>query len=553
MHRGFSPERAARVKTYLRERLGVPREGSGGAPIALKDLKLAPSRLSKEDVAKIRALLPMGAVSDEGEERLLHSYGQAYADLLALRRGTITRLTDLVVHPSCLAEVEAVVKYASEHDLAIVPWGGGTSVVGGVDPEMGRHKGVLTLSLARLVDPLWLNPVNRTARFQCGIRGPDLESFLDSRGHTLGHFPQSFEFSTLGGWLATRSSGQASGRYGDIADRVRGATVVTPEGTIVWERGSSESAGPDLSSVLLGNEGTLGIFVEATLTVEPHPEARSFRALMFPDWNAGIEAMRSLAQSTPAPAVLRLSDADETALTLEGRAPAESISGRVRERFGPRILELRKIDPEAMCLAILSYEGSAADVATGERLTRDVVRSAGALDLGRSAGESWRKDRFMLPYLRDDLMEDGWFVETLETGASWCDLGAVAVGVRQALVTAARSQRFALLTGMHISHATSQGACLYVTLIAPQVPGKEATQWKALKDAATEAVLKAGGALSHHHGVGTLHRPWIREVRRSVPTRSFRAVKNVLDPHGTLNPGKTLADEEPPHAGRPAG
>jgi alkyldihydroxyacetonephosphate synthase len=517
--------------------------GAGGPAIALETLTVPPSRLDAATVQALRNLVPTGMASDQREERLLHSFGRSYVDLITIRRGYLGNVTDAVVHPASSGEVEDVLRYAAANDLAVVPWGGGTSVVGGVDPDRGSHRAVITLSLARLMDPLGFDEVSRLAKFQCGIHGPELEKYLNARGYTVGHFPQSFEFSTLGGWLATRSSGQASSRYGEIVERLRGATVVTPVGTYRWERGTSESSGPDPGALFPGSEGTLGVFVEASLAVDRQPASSSYRVALLPDWDNGVTAVRELSQEPPVPAVLRLSDPQETLLTLEGRPPAATLGERMRERLEPGILNLRKLEEGSMCLLVTGYEGSEKEVRDGEARRRDVLHRHGGFDIGARAGESWKRERFLLPYLRDDLVEDGWLVETLETGAAWSEISSLTASVRQALVSAARRAKFPLLCAAHLSHTSPTGSGLYFTIIAPQKPQDPVGQWLALKESATEALLSHGGVLSHHHGVGQMHRPWVGNYRRTLGRLSLRAAKQTLDPGDTLNPSKTLADD----------
>ena len=550
----FPPSRSQRLKEFLRHELGVPSLGAGGPGADLETLSIPPGRLDAAEVQAIRALLPTGAASDEREERLLHSFGRSYMDVVIARRGHLHQLTDLVVHPASVQEVEDILRYAHTHDLAVVPWGGGTSVVGGVDPERGGHRGVLTLSLQRLMDPLGLDEMSRLARFQCGIPGPDLEKYLNDRKFTLGHFPQSFEFSTLGGWIATRSSGQASSRYGEVVERLRGATVVTPVGTYRWEHVVTESSGPDPSLLFPGSEGTLGIFVEATLVVDPMPARRSYRLAIFPDWESGIDAARDLSQEAPHPAVLRVADAQETLLTLEGRPPAETTGERVRARIETGYLGLRKLEEGSMCLAVIGYEGTDREVRHGDERRREVLRAHGGTDIGSKAGDLWLKERFLLPYLRDDLLEDGWLVETLETGAAWSEIKGLASQVHDVLQSTARRGKFPILTAAHLSHTSPTGTGLYFTIIAPQDPQDPVGQWLSLKEAATETLLRAGGVLSHHHGVGKMHRPWVGGYRKSLAGLTLHAAKTSFDPLGILNPGKTLPEPRgDPALSRPKG
>lgn len=544
MGRGLPPEQVQRVKDYLLVRLGAPPEGE--APVPTSALKLPPGRLTPDDVTGLRALLSLGAVSVEAEERLVHSYGRSYQDLLSLRSGRLHALTDGVVHPASAEEVAQVLRFAEERDLAVVPFGGGTSLVGGVDPLPGAHRAVLALSLERMVDPLALDEVGRLARFQAGIRGPELERYLSERGFTLGHFPQSFERSTIGGWVSTRSSGEAVRREGELSQWLRGVTVVTPRGILRFEEPLPEAAGPDPFALFPGSEGSLGVIVEVTVAVRRKPEETLYRGTLFPNWEAGVEAGRELAQGHLPPFLFRLTDSEGTALTLEGRGPGPGLSGRVRERIEPRYLEFKHFDPGTMCLALQGWEGTPEEVSLSEREARRVTREHGGMDLGRAFTEFWRRERFAFPHLRDDLVEAGWMVETFETAAAWSEVTGVALGVRQALEERARAGRWALLVATHLSHVTVTGAVLNFQLIAPRDPEDAPGQAQALVQAGLEAVMKAGGKFSHHLGVGRDRLNLLASQRSPVETTLLASLKRALDPRGVLNPGKTLSLEEGP-------
>ncbi len=545
--RGLPAEQVQRVKDYLLVRLGAPPDAAG--PVTISSLRLPPGRLTPEDVAGLRGLLSLGAVSVESEERLVHSYGRSYQDLLSLRSGRLHALTDGVVHPATAEEVAQVLRFAEERDLAVVPFGGGTSLVGGVDPLPGTHRAVVTLSLERMVDPLSLDEVGRLARFQAGIRGPELERYLNERGFTLGHFPQSFERSTLGGWVATRSSGDALRREGELSQWLRGIAVVTPRGTLRFEEPLPEATGPDPFALFPGSEGTLGVIVEATVAVRPRPEETLYRGTLFPNWESGVAAGRELAQGHLPPFLFRLTDSEGTALTLEGRGPGPGLSGRVRERIEPRYLEFKHFDPAAMCLALQGWEGTPEEVSLSEREARRVARGNGGLDLGRAFTDFWRRERFAFPHLRDELVEAGWMVETLETAAAWSEVTGVALGVRQALEERARAGRWALLLATHLSHVTPSGASLNFQLIAPRDPEDAPGQARGLVEAGLEAIVKAGGKFSHHLGVGRDRLRWLRSQRSAVETTMLATLKQALDPQELLNPGKTLPQGEGPSHG----
>jgi alkyldihydroxyacetonephosphate synthase len=527
----FSVQRVTKVRRYLRTLLKMTSEG-GGLAATSKHLSIPKSRLPD----KIRGKLP--ALFVDESTRLRYSLGKSYLDLLRARRGEIQNVTDGVSFPKTGEELESILRLADEMDVAIVPWGGGTSVVGGVEPLKGSHSSVLTLSLEKMNGTLWVDGKSQLARFQCGIKGPELESRLEQKGFTLGHYPQSFEFSTLGGWIATRSSGQLSTYYGEIASLVRGARVITPKGPVEWTRPVAESAGPEADGMFLGSEGAFGIFTEATVRIRPLPERTEYHGVLFPDWNGALSALRMLAQETPLPSLARLSDTSETALTMAGREPADSALGRGLEKA---YLRIHKVEEGKTCLGFLGYDGPEDVVRMAWNRAQKVLRSESALDLGRSSGESWKRERFLLPYLRDDLMDDGLLVETLETGGSWSILEGLHKGLHTSVTRAAESINLPIYLGTHISHAGATGACIYMTMIAPQSDsGRIEEPFQTLKVAAMRAITACGGSISHHHGIGSMHRPWTGSSNASRQAMAIQAVKNALDPHDTMNPGKTL-------------
>lgn len=524
--RPFPAARTASVKEYLRSELG-------SEPQTPPCLSIPSPSHSTVDLSQLDEV---GEIDISGESRLYHSVGRSYGDLLRLRRGHVTPLTDAVIYPSSNGEVLRLLQRASAENIAVVAWGGGTSVVGGVAPLPGECRAVVTLSLERMNRLLRLDKASLLGTFQCGITGPVLEEHLGKQGLTLGHFPQSFEMSTLGGWMATRSSGQASSLYGNIDARVRGARLITPQGEIFWETPVDQSVGPRLHDLLLGNEGTLGVFTEATLELSRVPEVQLYHGGLFSDWEEGVLALKELAQGSPIPAVLRLSDPAETALTMAGREPGSSWSRLAEKGY----LGLKGRSLKGSCLSIVGFDIGATQVRVAREAYAQVLKKHGGLDAGTGAGRAWKRERFLVPSLRDDLMDFGWMVETLETGANWTLLPKLRTGVLRALKGRASEGGFPLFVGAHLSHAVASGACLYVTLIAPQPPGEEEEPLQGLKVAATEAILSLGGSLSHHHGVGQLHQPWISPLSGPLETRLLSSAKNLLDPSRVLNPGKTL-------------
>jgi alkyldihydroxyacetonephosphate synthase len=504
-----------RILSLLRDGLGV-REGRPH-PGAVAEVALPPSRLPPDTVAALGAVVgPEHAVADD-ETRLRHTRGRSTPDLLRIRAGEAAGAPDLVLLPGSHEEILELLRVCSSRLVAVVPYGGGTSVVGGLEPEAERFAGVVALDLQRLNALLELDEESRLAVLEPGLRGPEAEALLAQRGFTLGHFPQSFEYATLGGFAATRSSGQASPGYGRFDDLVLALRVATPQGTLNLGRAPKSAAGPDLRQLLLGSEGALGVITSLTVGIRPSPRLRVYDGWRFPSFWEGARALRKLAQDGPLPTVLRLSDEAETALSLAS----------------PTLLG---DDPGAGgCLAIVGHEGSPADVSARVAAVKWALEGAGA-ERDREAGELWARSRYQGPYLRDALLDAGALVETLETVAFWSRLPALYDAITRALREALTAQGTPPVVLCHISHVYPSGASLYFTVACAQSEDPVA-QWRAAKRAAGDAILEAGGSITHHHGVGTDHRAWYLSEAGELGVRALQAVKAELDPAGILNPG----------------
>ena len=498
---------------FLREHLDVPgrsrASGSAGggragvadglsAPVALGSVALEPSALSEDTLAALREVLGAEGVRVDHRERVLHAAGKGYPDLVRLRAGTPAGAPDAVLHPSERAQLRALLALCARHSVAVVPFGGGTSVVGGVAPLRGlRHRAVVALDLGRLSGVLGLDRESMTVTVRAGMRAAALEHELGSRGLTLGHFPQSFEYVSLGGCAATRGAGQASTGYGRFEELVQGLAVVAPAGDIDLAAVPASAAGPELRRVLVGSEGTLGVIAELWLRVRPAPAVRLYEGVFFKDFAAGAQALRALAQERCAPAVARLSDEAETGMSLAlarsgshsggshaGLRPGGAALQGAKRRLGQVYLGARGYAKG--CLAIFGFEGTEEDVAHRRARAVRVVRAHGGLPVGRSPGEAWLAQRFAAPYLRDELLTHGVMVETLETATRWSNLGRLHRQVGDAIGQSLRAQGTPGLVMCHVSHLYETGASLYFTFIARQRRGEEIAQWQAVKDAACD-------------------------------------------------------------------
>jgi len=530
------PVLPAHALAFLGEHVGVARKPR--APVALAHVRVAPSALRAAVRVQLASLLGERRVREDHAERVAHAGGKGYVDLVRMRAGEPEGAPDAVVYPAGHEQLRALLELCERESLAVVPFGGGTSVVGGVAPLRGEHAGVLALDTAGMAQVLGIDGESATVSVQAGVRAPALERHLAARGLTLGHFPQSFEYVSLGGCAATRSAGQASSGYGAIAKMVVGARMAAPGGELTLPALPASAAGPDLRALVVGSEGTLGVISELALRVRAAPRERIYEGAFFEDLQAGMQALRAMAREHALPEVARLSDEQETRMQL-----ALAGGGGVKGRLGRAYLGARGY--ARGCLTILGFEGEREEVAWRRRRALALVRAHGGLGVGRSPGEAWRRGRFEAPYMRDELLTHGVMVETLETAAQWSSLPRLHRTVGEAIAAALRAQRTPGLVTCHVSHVYETGASLYFTLLARQREGDEIEQWLAVKRAAGDAIAAGGGTITHHHGVGRDHVRWLPGELGGGGVAALRALKAQLDPAGIMNPGKLLAQTAP--------
>jgi len=506
------------AQRYLQGHIGP---GTPQEDVRLREVSVPPSRL------------PDHPLVERGREvRVRYSRGESFPDLVALRSGEIGAFPDGVAFPTRESEVADLLSYARRTEASVIPWGGGTSVVGGVNPRPGGRP-TLTVSLERMWRLKDLDAESMLATFEPGVRGPWLEAQLRGWGYTLGHFPQSFEYSTLGGWISTRSSGQQSLRYGRMEDLFRGGRVLTPEGSLYLPPFPASAAGPDLRHLVLGSEGRLGLITEAAVRVRPLPEEERFWGVALPTWEAGVETARTIAQEPIPLSMLRLSDPTETSSQLH-----QALNPYVR-----RLLEgllARRGLREEKSLMILGATGSPPSVRRARSRAAEVARAHGGVAIGDVAGREWRNNRFRVPYLRNALWERGWAVDTLETATVWSEVIPTARSVLRALRETLEDER--VLAMAHLSHVYPTGASLYFTLFFRLAAGSESTlqRWQALKSAASRAIVGRGATITHQHGVGTDHLPYVEKEKGEQGLAMLEALAGSVDPDAILNPGKLI-------------
>ena len=511
-HEQPAPDEVRATAAFLASHLGYG-STEPEQPVALSEIQLPERRL--------RAPARLGGIcTHDDHARAFHAYGSSYRDVVRAFRGRFDHPPDVVAHPADEAEVEAVLEWALAANAAVIPFGGGTSVVGGVEPAVdpGRFDGVVTIDLGRLDRVLEVDAESLSARIAAGASGPRLEEQLRPDGLTLRHFPQSFQFATLGGMIATRAGGHFATVYTHIDDLVQSVRAVTPAG--VWESrrlpGSGAGVSPD--RMLIGSEGTLGLITEAWVRVRPRPRFRASAGVRFATFHGGAEAVRALSQSGLYPANCRLIDPDEAKLTGAGDG--------------------------SHALLVLGFESAAIDVQP--RLDEALACCADHGGTWEARGEggsgddsvgTWRDAFLRVPYLRDTFVAMGVISETFETAVTWDKFAALHRTVMERTTAAVHEVCGAGSVTCRFTHVYPDGPAPYFTVLAPGRRGEELQQWAHIKGVAADAILDAGGTITHHHAVGRDHRPWYDRQRPEPFATALRGAKAALDPTGALNPG----------------
>ncbi len=473
-------------------------------------------------------------------DRVVHTYGKSLRDLVRARAGIFGRVPDLVVYPADEAQIAAVLAAALAADAVVIPFGGGSNIVGSLEAPVDEPRPVVSVDLGRLDRVVEVDAEARLARIQAGVLGPEMERQLNELGWTMGHFPDSFSHSTLGGWIATRSSGMQSDVYGDIGQITKAVRVLSPGGVIATRAVPSQSTGPSVLQMVLGSEGRLGIITEATVQVHRLPAKRVVLGYFFPSFDAGVTAMREIAESEAAPIITRVSDARETRFSFATRRASHGLSGLVSAGL-KRYLSARGWDLDQMCLSFIGYEGSPLHVANQKAAVAAVVKRNGGIGVGTGPGTLYDQKKFDTPYIRDFLLDRGALADVSETATSWSRL----LPLYRAVVADAEKAFAAVgVQGWimcHLSHSYHSGACLYFTFAFAPAPGTEPVpQYDTVKSAVQQAFLDNGGTLSHHHAVGREHARWLAEDISPAGSEVLAALFAGVDPGRNLNPGAIL-------------
>jgi alkyldihydroxyacetonephosphate synthase len=527
-HPGFWP--------YARTVLEVERDDFNPREWTLDGMDVPDACVDERFLIELRSFLAPSQISTERKERVIHAYGKGFRDLFRLRRGEASGAPDLVVYPESERDVCLTLRAAAERDVAVIPFGGGSNIAGCLERMEARRMAV-SLDTRRLRKVLQVDARSCTARSEGGIFGPDLENQLNQYGVTLGHFPDSFLHSTLGGWIATRSAGMQSDKYGKIEDMVIAVRMVTTEGVLATRVVPKSSNGIDVNHLCIGSEGTLGVITEATLRVHPRPASRVVHGYLFPEFESGIEAIHECVGQECAPAMVRLNDPDKTALSLAFRPPAAGFS-EVMGRIFKSYLRVKGFNLPRACLMLTAFEGTKAGVARQLRQVQGIYRRFGAIGMGSTAGKSFEATKYDFPHIRDFLLDRDVTTDVSETSTVWSNIFPLYREAMSALHSSIAESDVRPWAGCHISHTYQSGASVYFTFGFKQQSGREMEQYLRVKRAAQQSFMDCGATLSHHHAVGTEHLPWLAADISPLGVQAVAAIKRGLDPNNVMNPGR---------------
>lgn len=534
----FRLDQHPKFTSYLRDLTDIPAKPVLAVP-DFADIHVPDCRLSDNDIRHLESILAPNRIDCTREARIIHAYGKSYKDLLRIRLKHFETVPDAVVIPDSEEEVQAIIKWAAEQDVAVIPRGGGTSVVGGVETH-GRDRRSVIMDLHRLCNIIHIDTISLVAEVQAGIYGPALESALHKHGLTLAHYPESFEYSTLGGWIAARSAGQQSTLYGKIEDMVESLTIVMPDGILKTFHVPAAANGPDLNRLIIGSEGIFGVITRARMKLRPLPEKKYYTGYLFPSFADGVECCREIVQRGVIPAAIRLSDAEETNFIFSLLERPASALKTTLLNLGLAWLQSRGYKPGKRAFMLIGLEGAASHVSFQQKSVRSITKKYDGYHLGKQAGDHWYQQRFANPYRRDALMDYGLLVDTLETATEWHNVPRLHRSVIDVITGTLHSLRIRGVAFAHLSHMYATGSSIYYIIIASPKRGKELEQWDTIKRAASDTIVRNGGTISHHHGVGIDHKKWLKEEIGDAGVRLLKEIKSKIDPNGILNPGKII-------------
>ena len=507
-------------------------------------LDVPASELSDELRAKFVDAIGEKYVQTDDETRVVHAYGKGVRDLIRIRKGDLGRVPDVVLYPGTQEEVEAIVDASVEADAVLIPFGGGSNIVAALEAEPGETRQVISVNLGRMSKVLEIDETSGLAHIQAGVFGPDMEDQLQARGWTMGHHPDSFVWSTLGGWIATRSSGMQSDKYGDIADIVRGLTMVMPGQVLQLRPLPSSSSGPSVREMVLGSEGRLGVITSAWVNVHRIPEVRELQAYFFPTYEDGLKACEQIVSSDASVMMARVSDPIETQYIMANGKKSGRVSSLANKAI-QKIMLQKGWDLEKIAMSFIGFEGSANHVRYEKGLVGKIVKDNGGMGVGKGPGTLYDQKKYDTPYIRDFMLDRGLICDVSETTTPWKYAAEIHAKIVDRFAKAMDDLGVRGVVFCHLSHSYHSGACQYFTFaIADDSDNQEAT-YDTAKRVIQQSFVDFHGTVSHHHGVGEEHSPWMDQDISPAGVFIQRKLFEGVDPGRNLNPGKIIHDGEP--------
>ncbi|WP_420176483.1 FAD-binding oxidoreductase [Luteococcus sp. OSA5] len=538
---------------FAKEVLGVDILAKELVDPRFEDLDVPESQLSDQLRDALVAAVGQENVGTDAELRVIHSYGKGVRDLVRVRRGQLGRVPDAVVYPGSTDEVQAVMSAALEANAVVIPYGGGSNIVAALEAEPGETRQVLSVNMGRMNKVLEIDETAQIALIQAGALGPDMEEQLNQQGWTLGHFPDSFVWSTVGGWIATRSSGSQSDKYGDIAEVTRGLQMVLPADEGAEPRAQvlelsplpSYSSGPSVREMVLGSEGRLGIITQAWMQVHRLPEAREVQAYFYPNYEAGLKAAELIAHSDVQPMMLRVSDANETKFSMANGSANKSKKSHYSNLAVRKLMEAKGWDLDQICISFVGFEGSPVHVRYAKSVVNKIVRAQGGLNVGKGPGTLFDQKKYDIPYIRDFLLNIGIPADVSETATPWSRTVEMHRETVKAATKAWEETGHRGFIMCHLSHSYHAGACQYFTFAIADASDESMKTYDHVKRAVQQSFVEHGGTVSHHHGVGEEHSPWMEQDISPAGVHIQRKLFEGVDPGNNLNPGKIVHDGKP--------
>ncbi len=529
---------------FVMDVIGVDVTKAAPRVAALSTYDIPASQLTSALRTALMEALGEDSVIDDDEYRVIHAFGRGVRDLVRVRRGEFGRLPDVVVYPGSEDEVVAIVAAATAADAVVIPYGGGSNIVGALEAVPTETRQIISINMGRMNKVLEIDEASGLARIEAGVLGPDMEVQLNAKGWTLGHFPDSFVWSTLGGWIATRSSGMQSDKYGDIADITRGLRMVMDGQVLVLRPLPSSSSGPSVREMVLGSEGRLGIITEATVNVHRLPPVREIQAYFFPTYDAGLEAMTELAASDAAPSITRIMDAAETQFSMANGKKSSRVS-HLMNRAVQEVMTRKGWDLEKIALGFIGYEGTPVHVRYEKGQVGKIISRNGGMGVGKGPGVLYDQKKYDIPYIRDFLLDRGIPADVSETATPWRLLKQIhdtTVAAAYQAMDEAGVQGFVMC---HLSHSYHSGACQYFTFAINDSTEHNMESYDRVKRAIQQSFMDNGGTVSHHHGVGEEHSPWLDQDISPAGVFIQRKLFEGVDPEYRFNPGKIIHEGLP--------